>query len=69
MALSRMLTFFLNSSLSILIIVLTIVPDIKPVFKKTSGTDKEIYRPVSILSTSPKFMEDVFINNFVIILM
>ena len=63
-SLSRMLIFFLNFSLSILITLLITLfleqlkwADVKPVFKKNSRTDKENYRPVSILPNISKIYE------------
>ena len=59
-----MLIFFLNFSLSILITLLITLfleqlkwADVKPVFKKNSRTDKENYRPVSILPNISKIYE------------
>ena len=60
-----MLIFFLNFSLPILIMRLTNstfpeqlkLADVKPIFKKNSRTDKENYRPVSILPNISKIYE------------
>ena len=43
--------------------------DVEPVFKKNSRTDKKITDQLAFCLISPKYMRDVCINNFMIILM